>query len=74
MPIVRRAHLSIAEAAKYLNATERWLRRAVFERRVPYYKLGRLVRFDPDDLDRYLEANRVEAEPDSSRWEGAGRG
>lgn len=70
----RRAHLSISEAADYLNTTQRWLRRAVFERRVAYHKLGRLLRFDPDDLDRYLEANRVEPQPDVSAWRGAGRG
>ncbi|HEX5266295.1 MAG TPA: excisionase family DNA-binding protein [Acidimicrobiales bacterium] len=30
------------------------VRRVVFERRIPYVKWGRLVRFDPRDIDRWL--------------------
>jgi hypothetical protein len=41
--------------------TDRWLRRAVHERRIPYFKVdGKLV-FDQADLDVYVEAHRVEA-------------
>ena len=42
--------------------TERWLRRLVAERRVPYTKLpgsSRLL-FDLDDLDQLAESGRVE--------------
>jgi excisionase family DNA binding protein len=41
--------------------TLRWLRRAVFERRVPYYKVGALVLIDLNELDAYVEAARVDA-------------
>ena len=58
----RRSPMSAAEAADYLGVTERWVRRAIFERRVAYHKVGRLVRLYPDDLDAYLEAHRVDAE------------
>jgi len=34
---------------------------AVFERRIPYYKVGRFIRFDPADLDRFLTQSRVPA-------------
>lgn len=53
--------LTIDEAAAHLGVTRRWVRRAVEERRLPYYKLGVLVRFDAADLDAYLDAGRVEA-------------
>jgi hypothetical protein len=36
------------------------VRRLVFERRIAYRKLGRYVRFHPDDLEEYIAANRVE--------------
>ncbi len=52
--------LTIPETAELLGVKERWLRRAVEERRIPFYKLGRLVRFASEDLDAYLAAQRVE--------------
>lgn len=58
----RRAPLTTTEASEYLGVTERWIRRAVAERRLPYLKLGRLLRFHPLDLDTYMDARRVEAE------------
>ena len=35
----------------------RWIR----ERRISYVRVGRLVRFDPRALARFIEANRIEA-------------
>lgn len=59
----RRPLLTTGEAAEYLNVTERWLKRAVAERRNPYIKgIGHGRRFDPDALDRMVEAHAVEAE------------
>lgn len=34
------------------------MRRLVAERRIPYLKWGRLLRFDPDDLDGWLDQAR----------------
>ncbi|MTA14197.1 MAG: excisionase family DNA-binding protein [Actinobacteria bacterium] len=53
--------LSISDAAVHLGVTERYIRRLVYERRVPFYKVGRLVRFREAELDQWLEASRVEA-------------
>lgn len=53
--LARRRPLDISEAAAYLNVSDRYVRRLVAERRVPYLKVGRLVRFRPEDLDSYLE-------------------
>jgi excisionase family DNA binding protein len=52
--------LTIPEAAVFLNVTERWIRRAVQERRLPYMKLGHHVRLMPEDLREYLRSKKVE--------------
>jgi excisionase family DNA binding protein len=52
--------LTLPEAATYLNVTERYMRRLVTERRIPYFKVGRLLRFSTEDLDDFLEASRIE--------------
>lgn len=43
--------LDVAGGAKRLDVTERFIRRLVAERRVRFYKVGRFVRFRPEDLD-----------------------
>jgi excisionase family DNA binding protein len=50
--------LSIDELAGYLGTTVRHIRRLVAERRIPYLKVGRLVRFHPDDIIGWLEDAR----------------
>ena len=51
--------LSIEELAARLGITVRHVRRLVAEKRVPYYKVGRLVRFDPAEIAQWLESRRV---------------
>lgn len=51
--------LSIGQLAERLGTTPRHVRRLVAERRVPFVKVGRLVRFDPDDITKWLDARRV---------------
>jgi len=55
------ALLPIDEAAARLGTTARFLRRLVAERRIPYFKIGRHVRFRVADLDSFIAAGRVEA-------------
>jgi excisionase family DNA binding protein len=57
--------LTLAEVAERLNTTPRHVRRLVAERRIAYRKLGRYVRFHPDDVDEYVAANRIEPTPDT---------
>jgi excisionase family DNA binding protein len=52
--------LTLPEAAAYLNVAERYMRRLVTDRRIPYFKVGRLLRFSAEDLDAFLEASRIE--------------
>jgi excisionase family DNA binding protein len=51
--------LTMEEAAERLNITPRHVRRLVFERRIAYRKVGRFVRFHPDDLAEYVVGQRV---------------
>lgn len=53
--------LSIDQLAERLGITVRHVRRLVAERRVPYYKVGKLVRFDPADITVWLESGRRDA-------------
>jgi excisionase family DNA binding protein len=39
--------------------TERYLRRLIFERRVPYYKIGRRVLVSLSELDQLVAEGRV---------------
>jgi excisionase family DNA binding protein len=48
--------LSIDELAEHLGVA---VRRLVAERRVPYLKVGRLIRFDPAEITAWLDGRRV---------------
>ena len=50
--------LTIDQLAQRLGITVRHVRRLVAERRVPYYKVGRLVRFDRNEIDDWLRDRR----------------
>jgi excisionase family DNA binding protein len=51
--------LDIGAVAERLCVTERHVRRLVAERRIPYVKVGRFVRFDPVDVADWITAARV---------------
>ena len=50
--------LNIASVAEKLGVGERHIRRLVFERRIPFIKWGHLIRFDPADIERWIEQQR----------------
>ena len=51
--------LSIDELAERLGVTQRHVRRLVAERRVPFLKVGRFIRFDPAKIATWLDSSRV---------------
>jgi excisionase family DNA binding protein len=54
--------IDVASAANHLGCSERFIRRLVQERRIPFVKLGGTkVRFLARDLDRWVASQRVEA-------------
>lgn len=54
--------LTVAEAAERLNVGETFIRRLIFQRRIPFSKIGYYVRIAESDLDAFIESNRVEVE------------
>lgn len=46
--------LTIEQAADLLNITDHFVRRLIRERRIPFLKVGRLVRFRRADIEAYL--------------------
>ena len=66
-PQTTRRMFTEAEAAAYLSVTPAYLRQTRMKEPPPnltpgptFYKLGRKVRYKVEDLDRWLEARRVE--------------
>ncbi|HEY4411233.1 MAG TPA: helix-turn-helix domain-containing protein [Acidimicrobiia bacterium] len=55
----RRRLITLKQVAEMLNVNERHVRRLVFERRIPYFKWGHLLRFDPVELEQWLEQARI---------------
>lgn len=56
--------IDVDAAAERLNVTPRFVRRLVTERRVPYFKVGKFIRFDSAELDSWLEQCRVDQRND----------
>ena len=54
--------VGINELAQQLGMSVRNIRRLVSERSIPHYKLGRLVRFDVDEVVAWLGASHVTGE------------
>ncbi|MHB8243725.1 MAG: helix-turn-helix domain-containing protein [Acidimicrobiales bacterium] len=50
--------LTIDQLAERLGVTVRHIRRLVAERRVPFLKVGRLIRFDPAEIALWLDEAR----------------
>lgn len=50
--------LNITEVAVRLGVDVRHVRRLVNERRIPYLKWGHLLRFDPDEVEAWLDDAR----------------
>jgi excisionase family DNA binding protein len=69
----RDALLDVDGVAQALGVTTRHVRRLVAERRIPFFKVGKFVRFDPGELDVWLGQQRVEMRrpPSSSRAAGS---
>ncbi len=51
---VRERLMTLREAAAYLHVNERFMHRMVSKRKVGFYKIGGLLRFDAFDLDALI--------------------
>jgi len=51
--------ISIQEAAEYTGLSHHTLYTMVSQRRVPFVKMGRLVKFDVELVDKWIKQNTV---------------
>jgi excisionase family DNA binding protein len=51
--------MDINAVAERCDVRVRFIRRLVAERRIPYVKLGHLLRFDPSEIDAWVDRARV---------------
>jgi excisionase family DNA binding protein len=54
--------MDLPAVAEQLGVNERHIRRLVHERRIPFVKWGHLLRFDPREIDAWVDAARVPTE------------
>jgi excisionase family DNA binding protein len=57
-PLVLPRLLTLAEVADMLQVSQKTVQRLVARRRLPCIRLGRVVRFSPADLLRFVEARK----------------
>lgn len=57
--MVNRRFLGIDELAEYLGVKTSTLYSWVYQRKVPYTKIGRLVKFDFIEIDKWIERKSV---------------
>jgi excisionase family DNA binding protein len=56
--------INIDEAAKYLDLAKPTLYAMASQRRIPYVKVGRLLKFDLEKLDQWIQQNSVMPMPE----------
>lgn len=61
MAPVRAPLVDIEGLADWLGTSVRHVRRLVAEKRLPYLKVGHLVRFDPEDIACWIKEKKVGA-------------
>jgi len=53
--------MTVNEVAAHLKTEVRFVRRLIAERRIPFHKVGKYVRFYRADVDAFIASGRVEA-------------
>ncbi len=51
---------SVDDLAERTGLSRSFWRQRVFAREIPFYKIGRSVRFDPAEVDDWIAARKVE--------------
>jgi len=57
---MEKALLSIREASELLGIAETTLRDWLYQKKLPFYRLGRAIRLKNEDIVRFREGSRVE--------------
>lgn len=59
MSKIEKRLLNIHEAAEYLGLTVGTMYVWVSQRKIPYVKVGRLTKFDKNDLDSWIDDHKI---------------
>lgn len=51
--------LSVEELAEFLDVPKSWIYRKTFERKIPHVKLGKYVRFHPEEIEQWVKEKEV---------------
>lgn len=54
--------LTVSELSIKLGVKESWVRQQVFKRNIPYKKLNRLLRFEWNQIEKWLSTNQKKTE------------
>jgi excisionase family DNA binding protein len=49
----------VKQLSEYLNVPDTWVYRQTCDHNIPYYKLGRYLRFKKSEIDKWLEEKKV---------------
>ena len=55
--------VNVNEAARFLAVSPSTLYGWIWQRRISFVKVGRAVRFDRADLERFVSQNRIQGRP-----------
>lgn len=50
--------LTVSEVAKMFNVSKSTVGRLMDTRKIPFFKIGGVIRFSKEDVDQYLEDNK----------------
>jgi excisionase family DNA binding protein len=56
--------IGVQEAARYIGISVTTLYKGVSQRKIPYIKMGKLVKFDPIKLDEWIKQQTVMPMPE----------
>lgn len=61
MELNKKPLLTLPQVAEILSISKAGMYRLVGQRQLPFYKVGRSLRFSEEDVQDYLSRNRVKA-------------
>ena len=59
--------LDVYEVASWLGVEVGFIRRLIAERRIPFVKIGKHIRFDPEEVAAWIDGQRVQPEQGQQR-------
>lgn len=66
--------LTIKSFCELYSLSEAVVRKWIFQKKIPYYKLGHQIRFDPNEIEKWVLAQRVSPSALKSSFQNVGGG